>query len=123
MIETLGTQYTLFLLSTPEFRIIEERLREIRQHGNRSKAQAYFPRYLLTCLQNHFLHRGDSIYEQYKHVRYSIEIFLQKLPQLQQTKTNEEMIDVLSQAHRITQPVRKPISSKDSAQLKFDFGL
>lgn len=101
--------------------IIEQRLREIREHGNSSKVQAYFPKYLLSCLQNHFLHQGDSIYEQYKHVRYSIEILLQKLPDLQQSKTNEEMIDVLSQAHRLTRPVRKKKPSKDCAQLKFDF--
>ncbi len=101
--------------------IIQKQLREIYQHGNSSKAQAYFPKYLLTCLQNHFLHRADSIYEQYRHVRYSIEILLEKLPQRQQSKTNEEMIDVLSQAHRLTRPVRKKKPSKDCAQLKFDF--
>ena len=100
---------------------IQERLREIRIHGCADKARAYFPGYLLTCLQNHFLHRGETIYEQYKHVRYSIEILLQKLPQLQQNKTQEEMIDVLSQAHCITQPVRRTIQSKDSNQLRFDF--
>ena len=61
--------------------IIQKQLREIHQHGNSSKAQAYFPKYLLTCLQNHFLYRGESIYEQYKHVRYTIEILLEKLPQ------------------------------------------
>ena len=101
--------------------IIEECLAEIRRHGCADKARAYFPKYLLTCLQKHFLHCGDHIYEQYKHVRYSIEILLQKLPQLQQNKTQEEMIDVLSQAHCITQPVRRTIQSKDSNQLRFDF--
>ena len=103
--------------------ILQERLREIRRHGCADKARAYFPKYLLTCLQNHFLHRGESIYEQYKHVRYSIEILLQKLPQLQQNKTQEEMIDVLSQAHFITRPVRRPLPGKDSNQLKFDFEM
>ena len=101
--------------------IIEERLAEIRIHGCADKARAYFPKYLLKCLQNHFLHRGDAIYEHYKHVRYSIEILLQKLPQLQHNKTQEEMIDVLSQAHFITKPVRRPVRRKDSKQLSFDF--
>ncbi len=109
-------------LSDARYRaIIEERLADIRIHGCADKARAYFPKYLLTCLQNHFLHRGESIYEQYKQVRYSIEILLQKLPDLQQNKTNEEMIDVLSEAHRITRPTRKKMPSKDCAQLKFDF--
>lgn len=101
--------------------ILQKQLREIRQHGDGEKARAYFPNYLLTCLQNHFLHRGDSIYEQYRHVRYSIEILLEKLPQRQQSKTNEEMIDVLSQAHRLTRTVRKKKPSNDCTQLKFDF--
>jgi len=39
--------------------ILQKQLREIGQHGNRSKVQAYFPKYLLTCLQNHFLHRDN----------------------------------------------------------------
>ena len=103
--------------------IIRESLAEIRIHGCAEKARAYFPKYLLTCLQNHFLHRGDDIYEHYKHVRYSIELLLQKLPDLQQSKTNEEMIDVLSQAHRITQPVRRAKSKCDSGQLRFDFQM
>ncbi len=101
--------------------IIEERLAEIRIHGCADKAQAYFPKYLLKCLQNHFLHRADHIYEHYKHVRYSIEILLQKLPQFGQNKTQEEMIDVLSQAHFITKPLRRPMQKKDSNQLRFDF--
>jgi len=31
------------------------------------------------------------------------------------------MIDVLSQAHFITKPVRRPVPGKDSNQLSFDF--
>ncbi len=103
--------------------IIEERLAEIRIHGCADKARAYFPRYLLTCLQKHFLHRGDSIYEQYKHVRYSIERLLQKLPEFQQSKTDQEMIDVLSEAYSITHPVRKTLTRKNSNQLQFDFEM
>lgn len=114
-------QRAIHLSDTRYTAIIEERLREIRIHGCADKARAYFPKYLLTCLQNHFLHRGEAIYEQYKHVRYSIEILLQKLPQLQQNKTQEEMIDVLSQAHFITKAVRKNMQRKDSNQLSFDF--
>lgn len=103
--------------------IIKARLSEIRRHGCANKTQAYFPKYLLKCLQNHFLHRGDTIYEQYKHVRYSIELLMQKLPQLQQSKTEEEMIDVLSQAHFITKPVRKTMQTKDPDQLRFDLKM
>ena len=111
-------------LSDARYRaIIQERLAEIRVHGCADKARAYFPKYLLTCLQNHFLHRGEDIYEQYKHVRYTIEILMQQLPQLQQNKTQEEMIDVLSQAHLITKPARRAKSKCDSDQLSFDFQM
>jgi len=48
---------------------------------------------------------------------------MQKLPQLQQNKTQEEMIDVLSQAHFITKPVRRPVQRKDPDQLSFDFEM
>ena len=101
--------------------VIQKQLRQIRRHGDGKKARAYFPRYLLSCLQNPFLHQGDSIYERYKHVRYPLERLLEKLSDYQQHKTNEEMIDVLSQAHRITQPMRPKKPSKDCTQLKFDF--
>ncbi len=101
--------------------ILQNQLREIRRHGDGKKARAYLPKYLLTCLQNHFLHQGDSIYERYKHVRYPLESLLEKLSDYQQYQTNEEMIDMLSQAHRITQPMRPKKPSKDHTQLKFDF--
>ena len=103
--------------------IIQARLWEIRRHGCTNKTQAYFPKYLLKCLQNHFLYHGDSIYDQYKHVRYSIEILIEKLPQLQQSKTEEEMIDVLSQAYWITKPVRKTMHRTHSEQIMFDFDM
>ena len=90
--------------------IIEQRLSEITTHAAIHKTQAYFPNYLLKCLQNHFLHRGDSIYEQYKHLRYCIEILMQKIPDWEQSVTQREMIDILSQAHWITKPKPKPKS-------------
>ena len=100
--------------------IIQQRLREIRIHGCVRKAQAYFPRYLLKCLQNHFLYRGDHIYEQYKQVGYTIELLMQKLPELQKGKTDREMIDVLAQAYCITKAKRKTKPVCHSHQLRLD---
>ena len=100
--------------------IIKQRLSEITTHASIHKTQTYFPNYLLKCLQNHFLYRGDSIYEQYKHVRFSIEIIMQKIPAWQQSVTNREMIDVLSQAHWITKPKRKTNPQNPAHQLSLD---
>ena len=114
---SVGRQHGLN--SVPSISVMPATKRSSKNASERSAYMAVptkpgptFPNILLTCLQNHFLHRAETIYEQYKHVRYSIEILLQKLPQLQQNKTQEEMIDVLSQAHFITKPVRRAKSKK-----------
>lgn len=53
-------------------RLILARLDEILHHGDPARYDAFFPAYLLKCLQDWFRHHGDDLYEQLKHVRNSL---------------------------------------------------
>jgi len=49
--------------------LIHQRLDEILKHGDPSTCQAYFPRYLMHCLQKWFQHNGDHLCDELRHVR------------------------------------------------------
>lgn len=53
--------------------LIAERLDAIRAHGEPARYGAYFPAYLLKCLQDFFQRHGDDLYVELKHVRNALE--------------------------------------------------
>jgi hypothetical protein len=53
--------------------IVIARLDAIRAKGDPERYGAYFPNYLLKCLQDSFEHQGDALYEELKHVRNALE--------------------------------------------------
>ena len=42
-------------------------------HGDPACFNAYFPRYLLKCLQDWFEHYGDDLYGELKHIRNALD--------------------------------------------------
>lgn len=106
------------------YHIICQRLDDIKKHADGQTLQyAYFPRYLLKCLQNHFLFQGDRIYDELKHIRFTLEIILEKIPQqkTQEIKNQQNLIDILAQAHRLTKPTKSTKNSDNKKQTYFDF--
>lgn len=59
--------------------LIMNLLLEIKRHGD-TGAIGYWPRYLLKCVQDHFLHNGEQYYEEGKAVRELATRVLAKLP-------------------------------------------
>jgi len=57
-------------------RLIEERLQAIAAHGNPATYGAYFPAYLLKCLQDWFDRYGDELYGELKHIRNALDQLL-----------------------------------------------
>ena len=53
--------------------IVVARLDAIRAKSDPERYGAYFPNYLLKCLQDSFEHQGDALYEELKHVRNALE--------------------------------------------------
>jgi len=87
-------------------RIIEQQLAGIVEHGDRSSYQAYFPRYLLKCLQGHFRHRGDLLYEEVKAISYAIPGVIERLRELEvepecSPASQRELVENLAALHGI----------------------
>jgi hypothetical protein len=104
--------------SHPHYRqLLRAQLHAIGTHGDPRHYSAYFPSYLLKCLQDHFRHHGDELYEQLKHVRNALDRLLASSDFAARAQRHAEQLDVLAAAHRLTQPhpPRRPAS--DSSQL------
>jgi hypothetical protein len=56
--------------------LLVARLKAIQEHGDAGKYGAFFPAYLLKCLQDWFAWHGEELYLELKHARNAIEIAL-----------------------------------------------
>ena len=74
--------------------MLMDKLEQIHTHGDPAHYRAYFPRYLLKCLQDHCHHHHETLYKELKHASYSIEHILDTLQSSQPEHTT-----VLAQAH------------------------
>lgn len=91
-----GTQYLAEM---------ESLLEGIRQHGDKARAAAYFPRYLLKCVQDHFAHHGDTICDRHRSARNSIDGVMARISKLSTGPSQPDLtIDVLAAAHRLAKP-------------------
>ena len=77
-------------------RMLMDKLEQIHAHGDPQRYRAYFPRYLLKCLQDHCHHHHETLYRELKHASYSIEHILDSL----QSRRHEHTT-VLAQAHAL----------------------
>lgn len=77
-------------------RMLMDKLAQITRHGDSERYRAYFPRYLLKCLQDHCHHHHENLYRELKHASYSIEHILDCLQSSQPEHTT-----VLAQAHAL----------------------
>lgn len=77
-------------------RMLIDKIEQIHTHGDPACYRAYFPRYLLKCLQDHCHHHHETLYRELKHASYSIEHILDHLQNSQPEHTT-----VLAQAHAL----------------------
>ena len=87
-------------------RMLMDKLRQIHAHGDPARYRAYFPKYLLKCLQDHCHHHHETLYRELKHASYSIEHILEHLQDSQPEHTT-----VLAQAHAL---LRQSYRKKDT---------
>lgn len=81
-------------------KLLTQRLDDIATHGEPARYQAYFPRYLLKCIQDWFAHHGDDLYEELKHIRNrlcNIETLLRQLP----SQTTQDVAAPIAAAHAV----------------------
>jgi predicted metal-dependent enzyme (double-stranded beta helix superfamily) len=77
-------------------RMLMDKLGQIHVHGDPARYRAYFPKYLLKCLQDHCHHHHETLYRELKHASYSIEEILDHLQNSQPEHTT-----VLAKAHAL----------------------
>lgn len=99
--------------------LIDERLRAIGAHGDPAHYRAYFPSYLLKCLQDWFDLHGDDLYCELKHIRNALDQLLASARFAERVQRHARHLDVLVSTHRYLEARRpkRPPHSDDQLNL------
>lgn len=81
--------------------LIEERLQAIAAHGDPTAYGAYFPTYLLKCLQDFFARYGDELYSELKHIRNTLDQLLASARFAERVQRHARHLDLLVSTHRL----------------------
>jgi len=98
-----------------------EILAGIRTHGDLAKIR-YFPAYYFDCVRKWFVHQGEALYEERKHIRNALDLRFLKGGQAVQV-AGPDPIQALVAAHRVLASTgRRPKTQKSDADqpLLFD---
>lgn len=99
-------------------RLLDERLAAIAAHGEPARYGAFFPRYLLKCLQDFFDRHGDDLYGDLKHIRNALDQVLASARFADRVRDDARQLDVLVATHRLLHARQATrIASRDSGQL------
>ena len=83
--------------------LIEERLRAIAAHGDCARYGAYFPSYLLKCLQDWFDRYGEELYSELKHIRNALDQLLASARFAERVQRHARHLDLLVSTHRLVE--------------------
>jgi hypothetical protein len=97
--------------------LILERLEAIAAHGDPGRYGAYFPTYLLKCLQDWFSHHGDELYEELKHIRNALHQALASVRLAQNATRDAHHVELLASAHRLIHIQRGRREKRDAEQM------
>ena len=81
--------------------LVEERLQAIAAHGNPVAYGAYFPAYLLKCLQDWFDRHGEDLYSELKHIRNALDQLLASARFAERVQRHARHLDLLVSTHRL----------------------
>lgn len=95
--------------------LVVERLDAIRAHGEPIRYGAYFPTYLLKCLQDFLDRHGDELHRELKHLRNALDVVVCSLRFADKAVVQARQIEALAQAHRFLRT--KPPAPSDPNQL------
>lgn len=100
-------------------RLMAERLEAIAAHGDPRRYGAYFPTYLLKCLQDWFQHHGDELDAELKHLRNALDQILASPALAATVRRDAQQLETLTAAHRLLRPSSKRSKRTDAHQLTF----
>jgi hypothetical protein len=97
--------------------LLADRLADIAVHGDPARYGAYFPAYLLKCLQDWFQHHGDELYDELKHIRNALDQVLASTHFAAGVQRNAQHTELLAATHRLIQARRAQREKPDGRQL------
>lgn len=97
--------------------LIADRLDDIVAHGDPARYGAYFPTYLLKCVQDWFQHHGDELDGELKHIRNALDQILASPPLATAIQRDARHIELLASAHRLIRAERAHRQPIDGRQL------
>jgi hypothetical protein len=97
--------------------LIVERIEVICAHGDPARYGAYFPAYLLKCLQEWFQHRSDELYSELKHIRNAIDRVLGSVGVASEVQLHARHIELLAATHRLLHAHRPRRVVSDNGQM------
>lgn len=81
--------------------LLVERFDAIVTHGDPQRYGAYFPAYLLKCLQDWFQHHGDELYAELKHIRNALDLVFASVRFAASAPADTRYLEVLVHTHRL----------------------
>lgn len=104
--------------SAPRYHaLVVERLAAIAEHGDPARYGAYFPTYLLKCLQDWFQHHGEELYDELKHIRNALDQVLASARFAATVQRDARDVELLASAHRLIRAQREKRPTADGRQL------
>jgi len=97
--------------------LMAERLADIAVHGDPARYGAYFPAYLLKCLQDWFQHHGDELYDELKHIRNALDQVLASVRFAADVRGDAQHTELLAATHRLIHAQRAQREKSDDRQL------
>ncbi|MDO8540764.1 MAG: hypothetical protein Q7S40_10045 [Opitutaceae bacterium] len=97
--------------------LLADRLAEIALHGDPACYGAYFPTYLLKCLQEWFQNHGDELYDELKHIRNALDQVLASARFAVAEQRDARYVELLASAHRLIRAQREKRQKSDGRQL------
>lgn len=97
--------------------LVTGRLDDIAVHGDPARYGAYFPTYLLKCVQDWFQHHGDELYGELKHIRNALDQVLASTRLATTVRRDARHVELLASAHRLIRSERKTRLQTDTRQL------
>src|SRR5690606_616599 len=98
-------------------KLIATRLGAIADHGDPGRFGAYFPAYLLKCLQDWFHHHGEELYDELKHIRNALDQVLASARLAAAVQLDAQHIELLASTYRLIHGRRAQREKSDDRQL------
>lgn len=97
--------------------LLAVRLADIAVHGDPARYGAYFPAYLLKCLQDWFQHHGDELYDELKHIRNALDQVLASARFAASVQRDAHHTELLAATHHLIQARRAQREKPDDRQM------